>query len=326
MLPLHGRPFSPGAQCNVAVCRRAQVVEISPGKLESWDGLTLPRSHLCFSAVWPPMENVAMETVEGGSGCLDRLDLDGLAAEWDGTVSIRSALREGEKLLELTNVDIKACVVAKDVLTPLLHRMLSKECKLPDVEPLRDNIRDVYLRNKSEPDAATILGTSWQVRRLLGFIKMKVRRSEVSVEPRLYFEILEWLWKYHEKTLSAVYRYATNYGIIQWWTRSAKDRDFQQLVLILNPELKDGHTVNFQLYRNSLNTFWVPMVILLCMQDYIDQVNEKVAWNAAKRREAAAARQEWFFQNLVLAKMAHQNVSSIRLNWKNPSKHHLVVS
>lgn len=127
--------------------------------------------------------------MEGGSGSLDRLDLDGLAAEWDGTVSIRSALREGEQLVSIVNVDIKACVAAKDVLTPLLHRMVSKECKLPDVEPLRDNIRDVYLRNKSEPDAGTILGISWQIRRMLGFLKMKVRRSEVSTEPRLYFEI-----------------------------------------------------------------------------------------------------------------------------------------
>ena len=128
---------------------------------------------------------------DGGSGSLDRLDLDGLAAEWDGTASIRSALREGEQLVSIVNVDIKACVSAKDVLTPLLRSMVSKECKLPDVEPLRDHIRDVYLRNKTEPDAGTILGSSWQVRRLLGFVKMKVRRSEVSTEPRLYLRILD---------------------------------------------------------------------------------------------------------------------------------------
>jgi hypothetical protein len=58
------------------------------------------------------------------------------------------------------------------------------------VESLRDEIEAVYMRNKrgkTQEDVPNIARDGWRIRKLLGFVKMKVRREEVSEVPLTCF-------------------------------------------------------------------------------------------------------------------------------------------
>ena len=85
--------------------------------------------------------------------------------------------------------DIPACVAASLVLQPLITRMSMTEHKpLPNVDKLRDEVEKVYLVNKrgqTPEDQPDVISASWRIRKLLGFLKMKCRRGEVSSVPFL---------------------------------------------------------------------------------------------------------------------------------------------
>lgn len=73
------------------------------------------------------------------------------------------------------------------VLQPFITRMsLTQTRPLPAVEALRDEVETIYIRNKrgnTAEAAPDVVAISWRIRKLLGFIKMKVRREEVSSAP-----------------------------------------------------------------------------------------------------------------------------------------------
>ena len=85
--------------------------------------------------------------------------------------------------------DIPACVAASYVLQPLITRICMAEHKpLPSVDKLRDEVEKVYLVNKrgqTPEDQPDVIAVSWRIRKLLGFLKMKCRRAEVSSVPFL---------------------------------------------------------------------------------------------------------------------------------------------
>lgn len=113
------------------------------------------------------------------------LDIKGLHLEWDSSEKIRDRLRDGGELLEgSTGEDIPTCVKNEEVLQPLVTKMsLTTTRPLPAVESLRDEVESVYLKNKRgtvPEDMPNVVTLSWRIRKLLGFIKMKVRRREVS--------------------------------------------------------------------------------------------------------------------------------------------------
>lgn len=120
------------------------------------------------------------------------LDLKDLHREWDANHELRARLREGEGLLRPGQAeDIPSTLENLPILQPLLTRMSLTETRpLPAVETLRDEVEALLQKNKrggapeNEPDVVAI---SWRIRKLVGFVKMKVRRREVSSVPLLHW-------------------------------------------------------------------------------------------------------------------------------------------
>ena len=112
-------------------------------------------------------------------------DLSGLACEWDSVAEIRERLREGHPLVVSGDINIKKAVEAKPLLMPLLQRMaVNEEKKMPEIEHLRESIKEVYTMNKHDRASWEVQGDSWQVRKLLGLIKLKIRKADVSTETK----------------------------------------------------------------------------------------------------------------------------------------------
>ena len=135
----------------------------------------------------------------------ETLDLNNLHGEWDASEDVRERLRSGQGLLvEGQGEDIPAVLANLSVLQPLVTRMsLSETRPLPIVEPLRDEVESVYQKNKRgsyQDETPDIIGLAWRIRKLLGFIKMKVRRHEVSNAPLSHFG-----FAYISKTLNMFY-------------------------------------------------------------------------------------------------------------------------
>ena len=117
----------------------------------------------------------------------EALDISGLHLEWDANPEIRNRLREGGPLMEKVGEDIPSAVANVGLLQPMVTRMSLTETRpLPAVEALRDEVETIYLRNKrgSTPeDTPDVVALAWGIRKLLVFLKMKVRRREVSSAP-----------------------------------------------------------------------------------------------------------------------------------------------
>ena len=146
-----------------------------------------------FCSIWQAALAIvpAMGSKKGGKGCkcssnLPEMDISGLSEEWDGCEDIRTRLRDGLPLIhpEATRDDVQGCARNASLLIPLLTRMASLESKaLPPVDDLRGEIEKVLHRNKRGnglEEADLIIKSSWRVKKLCGFVKMKARREEVS--------------------------------------------------------------------------------------------------------------------------------------------------
>ena len=121
-----------------------------------------------------------------------RCDISGLAAEWDGVASILARMKNGHDLIRECSekhVDLRTPATYKDVLKPILGRMmLTRKSKLPSIDDLREQV-EVFLQGaKRDPDAAQVDRCAWLIRKNLGFIKLKVRRLEVSIAAQLKFK------------------------------------------------------------------------------------------------------------------------------------------
>ena len=123
----------------------------------------------------------------------DWLDIQGLYKDWDAEPTIRGRLREGGTFLH-PDTELKCnnvvCTQNAAVLMPVLKMMYSSsERKLPGVADLRTQMAECYGINKrgtNSEDSSTIIGDSWHIRKLLSFVKAKVRREEVSNEPQQF--------------------------------------------------------------------------------------------------------------------------------------------
>ena len=129
---------------------------------------------------------------------LETLDIKSIHVDWDAQTEIRDRLRSGEHLMatsETAGEDIAVAVKNIEVLQPFITRMSLTETRpLPAIDHLRSEIEMCYVKNKrgeSPEDMPDVVGMGWRIRKLLGFVKMKVRRSEVSTAPFMQICSLE---------------------------------------------------------------------------------------------------------------------------------------
>ena len=120
------------------------------------------------------------------------LDIARLHLEWDACEEIRARLREGGGLMvEGKGEDIKVVLDNVGPLQPLVTRMsLTQSRPMPSVESLRSEVEALYLKNKrgqTPEDQPDVIAIAWRIRKLLTYLKMKVRRHEVSSVPRFMF-------------------------------------------------------------------------------------------------------------------------------------------
>ena len=128
--------------------------------------------------------------VEGWlSAMATRFQVEGLDVEWDQVETIRERLKAGKTLSVLpSGATVKAdativeCTANADLLVPCLHRLLPAQLKVPDIGPLRDVIESVYKKNQREVTMDVIDDDSWEVRKLVRFVKRKAQRSDPSTE------------------------------------------------------------------------------------------------------------------------------------------------
>ena len=121
-------------------------------------------------------------------------DCDRLADDWDQTETIRNRLRQGEFLViksgnkPLPDSSISECCANSDTLAPALTRLMSANGKLPDITSLRETVAQVYkLAGRVVHDDRTD-DDSWEVRKMLRFVKRKAGRSEVSNDSCLHLK------------------------------------------------------------------------------------------------------------------------------------------
>ena len=111
--------------------------------------------------------------------------LNGLATQWDETPSIRERLRAGEALVKEVSskqVDVHTPATFADVFLPLCKRMAQADQKVPYIDDLRLEVSALMEFNKREVVDHKLNEYAWIIRKSLGFIKMKCRRNEPSVD------------------------------------------------------------------------------------------------------------------------------------------------
>ena len=115
------------------------------------------------------------------------LDITDLCPEWDSQDDIRTRLRDGGPIIHpetKESDDVQSCCRNSSLLVPILIRMSTLGSRpLPPLNPLRAEIEALMLKNKrgnAPEEVSSILKASWRIKKLCGFVKMKVRRGEVS--------------------------------------------------------------------------------------------------------------------------------------------------
>ena len=119
------------------------------------------------------------------------LNIADIHEQWDSKPDVRGRLRDGGGFLHPHSglcVDNQVCVLNKSILEPIICGMSSSpDRKLPGVGCLRNEIALCFRANKrvGKDVEACLAGDATHVRKLLSFVKAKVRREEVSLASHL---------------------------------------------------------------------------------------------------------------------------------------------
>lgn len=114
------------------------------------------------------------------------MDVLNLSKEWDTAPELRERLRVGGDLLHPESSpgeDNKTCVLNKELLTPMLERMIQTPKKShPPIDGLREEVAKTFNLNKRNPlpDFDHLQKIAWRLRYMVCFVKAKARRGEVS--------------------------------------------------------------------------------------------------------------------------------------------------
>lgn len=112
------------------------------------------------------------------------LDVEGIWKEWDRDEELREIMHNGGTILDPPACqDISTCIKHGFLLGPLLSKMAVHEKRpLPPIDPLKEELDNLFKKNKQgvESNFLDISKKAWALKRLLGFVKTKARRREVS--------------------------------------------------------------------------------------------------------------------------------------------------
>ena len=120
------------------------------------------------------------------------LQISGIAVEWERCQALRAHLRgEGAVMFDKDmSESVKHCCTPwiHGYLQPLLLRMAETDQKLqPLVDPLREEISNLYNMFSKQVESSQVVYDSWMTRKFLGFVKMKARKEQPSTDLRRKF-------------------------------------------------------------------------------------------------------------------------------------------
>ena len=155
----------------------------------------------------------------------DGVSISGISRAWDQDEEMKARLLEGGNPLHPNTVlkqeDNRACILNKGLLRPCLERMSVVDKRpIPPIDSLRDEVSNLLVLSKrTGPDTTSIIeDTSQTIKKLLVFIKAKVRRKEVSTASwlnTLYIQQCQHMLVYQLKcayTYLLCYKYVMLYG------------------------------------------------------------------------------------------------------------------
>lgn len=121
-----------------------------------------------------------------------KVDIKGLANEWDNYPAVREYLRDPELLVlfpEKTSVNVRTASLPH--VNAILEAILLRSATLdghpqPTVVPLRKQLDLVYKKvGRTTVDEAVIISDSWYIRKFLCLVKLKTRKELPSTAPCL---------------------------------------------------------------------------------------------------------------------------------------------
>ena len=130
---------------------------------------------------------------ERPTGDRPKVDLTGLALEMEQEASIRTFLREQKGPLFHEKMNPETVKAVDDdhvyaIIKILLNRTAGVEGhpSCPGT-PLREELAELYRKCSVVADDSTVHTDSWCIRKIIAFVKMKVRRSKVSTVTSICF-------------------------------------------------------------------------------------------------------------------------------------------
>ena len=122
--------------------------------------------------------------VKGEKG---KIDMSGLAEEWEAETSIRQRLQMENWTAPLMDDQLSECIKhaclehVHSVLKILIIRIAPVALKpQPEIKPLRAELTRLYKKVGRTPDEAIIVNDSWLIRKMYGFVKRNTRLLKVS--------------------------------------------------------------------------------------------------------------------------------------------------
>ena len=125
------------------------------------------------------------------------MSMAGLAKMWDDAEEVRRRLRDTGCLLHPETGDkilVKTASLNFSVLHPVVTLMSQapaasegQVAPSPAVEDLRGEVKALYDLNQRSTDFAEVDKLAWGVRKFIAFLKLKIRKREVSLEPSLKY-------------------------------------------------------------------------------------------------------------------------------------------
>ena len=119
------------------------------------------------------------------------MNVQGLAVVWDGLEGVRERLRSAKKFCihPATKSWCEPCrsnaVNNTIILLPALRRLQSSEdLKLPYLEPLQVEISQLFEKLGVPKDASEIYKEAVELKKLMGFVKRRATRKEVTKDPQ----------------------------------------------------------------------------------------------------------------------------------------------